>query len=174
MNDMAHGVAIRRATDADIGFIMATERTPGYEDFVGRWEHAAHAAAMADADNAYLIGLDGAAPRGFAIVMHLADANQNLYLKRIAVNDPGRSFGGRFLDRVLDWAFRETSAHRFWLNHIDGNARARGVYERAGFIDEGAARESVLRPGGARLDMRRMSILRPEWEARRAKTKGTA
>jgi hypothetical protein len=47
---------IVRATDADIPYVMATERTPGYEVFIGRWEHEQHARALADGRHAYFLG----------------------------------------------------------------------------------------------------------------------
>jgi hypothetical protein len=37
-----------RAAEADIPFIMATERLPGYEELVGRWSEAEHRAALSD------------------------------------------------------------------------------------------------------------------------------
>ena len=39
-------ITLRPATEADIPFVMATERMPGFERTVGRWEEAAHRAEM--------------------------------------------------------------------------------------------------------------------------------
>ena len=39
---------LARGTPADIPFVMATERLPGYDDLVGRWDEARHHAALAD------------------------------------------------------------------------------------------------------------------------------
>lgn len=44
---------IVRATEADIPFIMATERLPGNEGLVGRWEREEHERALGDPGNAY-------------------------------------------------------------------------------------------------------------------------
>jgi hypothetical protein len=64
----ASALEIVRATDADIPYVMATERTPGYEVFIGRWEHEQHARALADGRHAYFLGRRAGRPVGFAIV----------------------------------------------------------------------------------------------------------
>ena len=43
---------------------------------------------------------------------------------------------------------------------------SRNVYERAGFVVEGVDREALLFDG-RRVDMVRMAVLAPEWDARR-------
>lgn len=105
---------------------MRIERQPGYENLVGRWSEAQHAAALADPANAYLLGEDGASrdqngqdealPRGFAIVAGLTDPHGNVLLKRIAVERPGVGFGRRFVAGLVDWVFTTTAAHRLWLD----------------------------------------------------------
>ena len=55
----ADRIGLVRATEADLSFIMATERMPGYEDLVGRSDHAQHRAALADASYAYFVALLG-------------------------------------------------------------------------------------------------------------------
>jgi hypothetical protein len=44
---------IARASTADISFVMATERLPGNEGLVGRFEQNEHEVALADRSNAY-------------------------------------------------------------------------------------------------------------------------
>lgn len=160
-------VALRRASNDDIAFIMRVERQPGYDSVVGRWDEAEHAHVLALSDNAYLIGLDGDQPRGFAILMDVGDANGNVHVKRIAILDPGKGFGKRFVAGVLDWIYRETGAHRVWLNVFSENHRAQRAYAKCGFVEEGVQRQIFLRPDGTRADLRLMSILRPEWETLR-------
>ena len=157
---------LRRAGLDDLAFIMATERLPGYEDKVGRWTEAEHRASFASPTDAYLIGEteDGEAV-AFAIVQAIGSAHGNLYLKRIAVTQPGLGIGRNFLAVVTVWVFRETDAYRFWLEVLGDNARARHVYRAAGFIEEGAARSAYLLADGKRVDLVIMSVLRSEWSA---------
>jgi RimJ/RimL family protein N-acetyltransferase len=157
-------VNLRRAVPDDIGFMMATERLPGYEWLVGRWEADKHRAVMADGGNAVLVGLDAAsAPCGFAIMRHNDDTEQNFYLQRIALAAPGGGLGTALLKALLDWVFSETDTHRFWLLVKDGNDRAIRAYQKSGFSTEGRLRETFVTPSGERGDAFVMSILRTEW-----------
>lgn len=162
-------MGLRRATRDDIAAIMAIERQPGYEHYVGRSSADFHARAIIDPDHAYLAGLDAhGAMAGFAILRGLSDVMGNVTLKRFVVGTPGKGIGSALLREVIDWTFTNTSAHRFWLDHIITNDRARHVYERCGFRREGVMREAYAMPeDGRRVDLALMSLLRPEWEAGR-------
>lgn len=156
---------IRRATPADIPFIMAVERLPGYADRIGQWSAADHEAALASPDHAYLIALDQAAmPVGFAIIQDRQEPHGNLHLRRIAVSREGQGFGRRLLRAVTDWAFQTTETHRLWLEVLETNTRAQNLYRSHGFQQEGTAREGYLRRDGTRCDFYTMSLLRREWQ----------
>lgn len=163
---------LRRATSDDIPAIMMIERQPGFEQFVGRSSAEFHARAIEDADYAYLVGLDTEGEiRGFGILRGLSDTMGNVTLKRFAVASPGKGFGTAVLREIIDWVFTNTQAHRFWLDHIITNDRARHVYEQCGFQREGVMREAYAMPDdGTRVDLALMSLLRPEWERKRRTT----
>jgi RimJ/RimL family protein N-acetyltransferase len=158
---------LRRAGRDDLAFIMTTERRPGFELMVGRWSRDAHLRCLTAPSYAYLIGAraDGE-PAGFAILRDLDDPHGNVCLKRIAVAEPGRGFGGAFLGGVVDWAFHQTEAHRVWLDVLADNARARHVYSTHGMNEEGRLRGAYQLPDGGRVDLVVMSLTRPEWAAR--------
>jgi hypothetical protein len=61
-------VTLRPADTSDIAFIMACERRPEYERFVGRWAEEKHRTVMADKDFRYLVASDAGGPLGFAIL----------------------------------------------------------------------------------------------------------
>jgi diamine N-acetyltransferase len=153
-----------RATEADIPFITATERLPGYEDLVGRWSEAEHRAALADVRYAYFIARMVSQSIGFAIVRDWASREHVTCIKRIAVARPGDGDGKAFLTHLIDHIFRETEAYRIWLGVFPDNARARGAYEAVGFKVEGVARGSAFF-GGVYRDELMMALLRPEWQA---------
>jgi RimJ/RimL family protein N-acetyltransferase len=97
--------------------IMATERGPGFERFVGRWSEQEHRAALASAGYAYLLGTpDDKSLVGFAIVRDIDDAHGNVCLKRIAVTHPGQGFGSRLLRATVDWVFQNTNKSQKMLN----------------------------------------------------------
>ncbi|QGG90066.1 GNAT family N-acetyltransferase [Agrobacterium sp. MA01] len=161
-------LSLRRATEADIPFIMETERKPGYDQFIGCYGVDEHMAQLASPSFAYLIGEDDDGQTlGFVILMDLNRRDGNACVKRIAVASPEKGVGTPLLAGAVDFAFLETNAHRLWLDVVSGNLRAQAVYRKIGFIQEGVLREAALLPDGSRSDFLLMSMLRPEWAARR-------
>ncbi|GAA3676297.1 GNAT family protein [Nonomuraea antimicrobica] len=77
----------------------------------------------------------------------------------------GRGYGTEAIELVLGHAFRTTPLHRIRLGVFDFNGRARHVYEKVGFIEEGVERDALLWEGKWH-DAVLMAILRPEWQAR--------
>jgi RimJ/RimL family protein N-acetyltransferase len=153
---------VHRADEADLPYIMATERIAGFEDLVGRWDAAQHQAALADRRYAYFVARDGSDPVGFAIMRDWASPEQVTLLKRIAVARPGIGYGRAVLTQLVNLVFSETEAYRLWLGVFPDNGRARKAYERAGFRAEGIARGSAYL-GGLHRDELVMAILRPDW-----------
>jgi diamine N-acetyltransferase len=166
---MSPEVTLRRASRADIAAIMAIERRPGFESLISRSSIGEHEGMLASPEYAHFVGLDARdAVVAFAILRDLEDRYGNLYLKRIAVFEPGAGVGSAFMTALANWAFRETAAHRFWLSTFDDNARAQRLYEKLGFTRDGVLREAYLGPDGRRRDLTLMALLRPEWLARNA------
>lgn len=165
---MTSPASLRRATAADIDTIMVIERQPGYEHLVGRSARSIHEELVADPGHAYLLGLaeDGSA-RGIAILRGIGDPSGGIYLKRIAVRDPGWGFGSAMLASVIDWAFSLGDINRFHLDHFVTNARAHRAYEKCGLRQEGVLREAYRLPDGGFADLAVMAILRREWESLR-------
>ena len=151
-----------RAAEADIPFIMATERLPEYDKLVGRWSEEQHRAAFADEHCAYFLARASSHPIGFAIVRDWASRDHVTCIKRIAVARPGEGMGKVFLAKLVDRIFRETEAYRIWLGVFPDNVRARRAYEAIGFRAEGVARGSAFF-GGLYRDELVMALLRPEW-----------
>jgi RimJ/RimL family protein N-acetyltransferase len=162
---MAPNITLRPAAPADLAAIMAIERTPGFERFVGRSSEDEHRAMMASPLYVYLVGESGGAPVAFAILRDLDDAHGNVYLKRIAVARPGEGVGAAFLGLVAAWVFAHASPHRFWLDCFAHNARAQRTYEKLGFSRDGVLRQAYRAPDGARFDLTMMALTRPQWAA---------
>jgi diamine N-acetyltransferase len=157
-------LGLARAGTADLPFIMATERRPGYEALVGHWDAARHQAALADPRHAYFIARDAATPVGFAILRDWAAPERITLIKRVAVAQPDRGVGRALLRGVIGVVVQETDAHRLWLGVFPENARARRTYEALGFQAEGVARGSAFF-GGVHRDELVMALLKPEWSA---------
>lgn len=157
-------LALARASAADIPFIMATERSPGFETLVGRWDEAHHRVALTDPRHAYFVARVAGVPVGFAILRDWAAPERVTLIKRVAVAQPGAGIGRALLRQVIDAVFGETDAHRLWLGVFPDNARARRAYAALGFREEGVARGSAFF-GGVHRDELVMGLLRPDWEA---------
>src|ERR1700761_8013656 len=96
---------LRKDEAADIPFIMACERRPGYERFVGNWPDEKHRLRMADPEFRYLVSTKDEGNVVFAILHESWMRPENLYLKRIAVHDAGKGHGRMLLAALTDWVF---------------------------------------------------------------------
>lgn len=147
---------------------MQTERGPGFDRFVGRWEEAQHRAEFAKPGSAYLIGERAGMPNGFIILRDLDDPFGNVLLKRIAVTEPGLGFGQIFLRLGLGWVFAKPHVHRLWLDVMVHNERARQAYRAVGLTEDGILREAHAFADGTRVSLVLMAMLRSEWIAAQA------
>jgi RimJ/RimL family protein N-acetyltransferase len=162
-------VRLRRAGADDLDFVVATEGMAHNHLRIGQWPRERHEACLADADYAYWLALDDQdRPLGYAILRGLTDRHGNVALQRISIAAPGQGTGRAFLVALADWAFAETSCHRFWFDVFIDNAVARALYRAIGFVEEGVQRESIVRVDGQRASLVQMSTLRPEWQALRS------
>lgn len=134
---------LRQATAADLPFVMETERWFCAQGFVGVDDVPMHQAQMASPDCLYLIVEESGAPAGFAILRGLTNPSRSIELKRVAIAEPGQGLGRRFLRSLLQIVFDQYGAHRVFLDVYPENARARHLYQKLGFIEEGVMRECV-------------------------------
>jgi RimJ/RimL family protein N-acetyltransferase len=166
---MKVNLTLRAAAAGDLDAIMAIERRPGFECWVGRSSAEEHRAMMDDGNYAYLVGEADGEVVAFAILRDLNDSHGNRYLKRAAVARTGEGLGGAFLARVVDWVFDRAGAHRLWLDCFSHNARAQRVYEKLGFTRDGVLREAYLGADGVRRNLTMMALTRPQWAERGAR-----
>jgi ribosomal protein S18 acetylase RimI-like enzyme len=161
-------LTLRPAALADIGAVMAIERSPNFELYVARSEEEEHRAMLSSPSHAYRLGVgESGAVEAFAILRGLGDPHANLYLKRVAVARPGQGLGTAFLGLVLNEAFGSMGAERFYLDCFADNARAQHAYLKLGLSRDGVLRQAYRLADGTRTDLIMMAILKSEWEARR-------
>jgi RimJ/RimL family protein N-acetyltransferase len=79
----------------------------------------------------------------------------------------GRGYGTDAIHVIVGYGFRELGLHRIQLGVAPFNPAGIRAYEKAGFVEEGRFRESVLHDGRW-YDEVLMSILDHEWAARRS------
>ena len=86
----------------------------------------------------------------------------------VLIGAPGcrdRGYGTDAIIAFLGFLFDAVGLHRVWLGTYDYNARARRVYEKAGFVQEGVMREADL-VDGRWVDSVIFGILEDEFRAR--------
>jgi RimJ/RimL family protein N-acetyltransferase len=79
----------------------------------------------------------------------------------------GRGYGTDAMRVIVDYGFREMGLHRIQLGVAPFNPAGIRAYQKAGFVEEGRYRESVMHDGRW-YDEILMSILDHEWAARRS------
>ena len=79
----------------------------------------------------------------------------------------GRGYGTDAMRVIVGYGFREMGLHRIQLGVAPFNPAGIRAYEKAGFVEEGRLRESVLHDGRW-YDEVLMSILDHEWAGRRS------
>ncbi|MFI6498978.1 GNAT family N-acetyltransferase [Nonomuraea typhae] len=100
------------------------------------------------------------------VVLNELDADNlscNLRIALIGERAFGKGYGTEAIRLVLGHAFATTPLHRIHLGVYAFNARARHVYEKVGFVEEGVERDALLWEGQW-YDSVRMSVLRTEWK----------
>lgn len=126
-----------------------------------------------DGDRArHLAAIEAAADGRSAFVL-LADDGSDLLAGSLSLINPigiahlgmclapahrGVGLGGAMLDRALEWA-RGSGAHKVDLDHWPWNTRARALYERRGFVEEGYRRRHWRRKDGSLWDSVTMGLV---------------
>lgn len=86
------------------------------------------------------------------------NASANFRISLVGPTAYGRGYGTEATRLVVDHAFDVAGLHRLHLQVYDFNPRARRVYEKCGFVEEGVLRDA-LRWDGAWHDAITMAIL---------------
>jgi diamine N-acetyltransferase len=141
---------------SDLDFVVAVELDPANRPFITPWEHTQHEAAVRIPDFRHFIvelaGSDqGVGDRvGFVILQGCRNPQHAVELKRIVLNRHGQGLGRACLRLLMDLAFQDLKAHRFWLDVKSHNERALALYRSEGFVEEGRLREAVRWSGPPR------------------------
>ncbi len=158
-------VRLRPTAEDDLDFVLREEGDEANRPFIGRWPRGRHLEALADEGVEHMVAEDGSGARvGYAILTGVGDPGRILCLKRLMVAQKGRGYGRAVLRLVKERAFGELGAHRLWLDVKEGNARARGLYESEGFVQEGVLRDSFW-TGRVHETLVVMSTLESEYRA---------
>ena len=102
---------------------------------------------------------------GEAVLNEWSPANLSCSF-RIAIGPAGRGrgLGTEAVRLIVGYGFEQLGLHRISLEVYAFNPRARHVYEKIGFVEEGVLRDA-LRHNGEWVDAAVMSILASDWPA---------
>ena len=103
------------------------------------------------------VGLWGARPKDRCATIGIALGREYV----------GRGYGTDAMRVIVSYGFREMGLHRIQLGVAPFNPAGIRAYEKAGFVEEGRLRESVLHDGRW-YDEVLMSVLDHEWAGRRS------
>ena len=103
-------------------------------------------------------------PLGRIIISRIEPHYKSLDITKIYVGGDmrGKGIGSEVLVGLLKYLFEEQEMHRVTLDYYTDNTRARDLYRRLGFVDEGVARDACTKDGKY-FDLNLMSILRDEY-----------
>src|SRR5215472_4925322 len=154
---------LRPATLTDLPQIIALERLPESRRYVGQWSEDHHARALSGRNARYFVHEDETGRiHAYVLLLGFEEGHASIEFKRFVVAQPGRGVGRRLLAEILRLVFEEIGAHRFFLDVVEDNLRARHLYKSAGFIEEGLLREATQREG-VWLSLVLMSLLDREY-----------
>jgi RimJ/RimL family protein N-acetyltransferase len=141
-------LAVRRATLDDVDFIHVAHDAAHARAFVHPAPPDAVRAALEDPARGTFIVTEGGERAGMLLLGYDPEAPWLVEVRRIVVTKPGRGIGTFAIQWLVSWCFDEIGADRIWLEVVESNARARRLYERAGFKHEGAFRDGYRDEAG--------------------------
>jgi putative acetyltransferase len=154
---------IRNARAEDAPALCAAEReisrTPGL--LVSRWEElspeafASLIAALSGGRGCYLVATEEDRLVGHAFLEPMGlRAIAHVFRLTVVVHPgcSGRGIGTAMMGALADWARRAPAAHKVELNVRSTNDRARRLYTKFGFVEEGRFRHRVRLPDGSYID----------------------
>ncbi|AIT09056.1 hypothetical protein LO80_03075 [Candidatus Francisella endociliophora] len=161
-------IQLKLADQNDIRFILDIENDSENSLYIGKWTYSQHREALKNDDIIYFIIKDSLGNKvGFVIITELLNKHNSIHIKRIAISSlyKGKGYGKAAFELILNWIFKNTQAHRVWLDVKDFNTRAIHIYKSLGFVIEGMLRDYEFNSLKNKYEsFHIMSILRKEYE----------
>ncbi len=110
----------------------------------------------------FAVEVDGA-PVGYISLWDIDDFNRRAHLGiGLAAEARGQGYGTDAIRVLLRYAFQDRGLNRVQLEALASNAQGIAAYRRAGFVEEGVARQDAWVEGRF-VDQVVMSVLAEEW-----------
>ena len=148
----------------DFPRIIEWENDLENKDFIFLYSFEEHQEVIDDKDQLHLKLIDNQGVMvGFIILRGLQNTNLSVELKRIVINEKGKSYGKMTLQLLQSLVFKKLKKHRIWLDVFTDNPRAQHVYKSVGFVEEGTKRECI-KSGNNFRSLIIMSILQQDFK----------
>ena len=158
-------IRLRPAVPDDLKQIVELEARADMAPYLYEWGLEKHKLHYSSPDYSYLIAVsEGQDWLGMVIFSGIGRPDRNIELVRVAVSEPGKGTGRFLIDAVQEFAFGELNAHRLWLDVFEDNSRARNLYQKSGFREEGLFLEAGKKRTGGRVSLVIMAMLNYEFE----------
>ncbi len=156
---------IRLTTEKDIPQVKAMESALESRSWVYQWTAEQHRETFQEPDTGHWVLENEAGEMvGYCIMKGLKNAFGVVELMRIVIGPKGQGYGRSAMEAVMHKVFSELKARKLWLDVVEENSRAIGLYEALGFVHEGTLRESALIEGKP-VSMKLYGMLDREWQA---------
>ena len=156
-------ISLRKTEETEIDWIMQLEVNDDLTDFIRGNDAATHREKMVDSHTLYLTIQEDARNVGFAILRGVHTEDRNIEVGRIVIGPKNRGIGQSALKALLRYAFEEMGANRVSLDTLSYNERARHIYKKLGFVEEGTRRKAFFLKNEFH-DLILFGMLRDEWE----------
>jgi len=140
---------LRPTRVSDLDFVVGTENDPDTAPWVTQWPRARHRRTIeSDVDEHWIVEDPDGTPVGY-VILQQAHADR-VELRRIAIGVRGHGYGRAAMRAVKRLVFEERDATELWLDVLDTNERALGLYQSEGFVKTGerSSEEACGVPGG--------------------------
>ena len=114
-------------------------------DFIGQYDFDRHRAVIDSEDEVHFSIFDKTNNTliGHVILAGLQNENGSIELRRIVISKKGKGFGKESINLIKKYCFENLKAHRIWLDVLNDNTRAIGLYKSQGFKNDGLLRECI-------------------------------
>ena len=136
---------LRRATAADLNYIMSLQAAPENRKFIVAFDEVYHSEIIASdgAEKLDVIVEEIATGERVGYFMLRELKSISAEFTHVIIGKKGIGYGREALKLLLEWTFAVKKFHRVWIDCKEYNAVALHLYESLGFVREGVLREII-------------------------------
>lgn len=137
-------IKIHKTQESDITTVLLMENDIENSRFIFPNSKEEHLALLKDDNVEHLLLSENNNTIGFVILAGIKNKNRNVEFRRIVIKAKGKGFGRKAIQKLKQYSFEMLNCHRFWLDVLETNKRARYLYQSEGFKEEGTLRDCIV------------------------------